>query len=427
MPLRASQVGPAAPCPEDQRNPAARPFAVTRRAALLGLAGAVTLGRASLALAAAPTQRRFVVVLLRGALDGMSAVVPYGDPALAALRGPLLPPQPGAAADPKTGDALLDLGGFYGLHPSLAGLYGLYRANQLLPIHAVAGNWRMRSHFEAQDCMESGADHRMDSGWLNRAAGQLQLGDPAEGKGPMGAAAAFSPGLPLLLRGATRVGTWLPDMAVHPDVALYRAIADISHSDPLLGPAITEGLRERGFSDVAMAGAPRLRGFGFTTLATAAGKLLAAPGGPRLAALEVGGWDTHVRQTPALAYPLRTLDAGLIALKDGLGDAWRDTAVLVITEFGRTARMNGTSGTDHGTGTIAFLLGGSVAGGRVRANWPGVKPANLFENRDLQPTIDLRAVAKGVLAAHLGLSQAALARIFPGSADAAPLAGLCRA
>lgn len=430
MPHRASR-GPApasdSACPEDQRTLGAGRLAITRRAALLGLAGAVTIGRASLALAAAPTQQRFVVVLLRGALDGMSAVVPYGDPALAELRGPLLPPQPGAAPDPKTGDALLDLGGFYGLHPALAGLHGLYRANQLLPLHAVAGNWRMRSHFEAQDCMESGADHRMTSGWLNRAAGQLQVGRPTDGKSPMGAAVAFSPGLPLLLRGATRVGTWLPAMSMHPNVALYRAVADMSHGDSLLGPAITAGLRERGFSDVAMAGAPRLSGFGFTTLASAAGKLLAAQGGPRLAALEVGGWDTHARQTQYLARPLRTLDAGLMALKDGLGDAWRDTAVLVITEFGRTARMNGTAGTDHGTGTIAFLLGGSVAGGRVRAHWPGVKPANLFENRDLAPTTDLRAVAKGVLASHLGLGPAALAKVFPGSADATPLTGLIRA
>jgi uncharacterized protein (DUF1501 family) len=414
---------PHSACPEDRRTLAARPSGVTRRAALLGLAGAVTLGGTSLAVAAAPTQRRFVVVLLRGALDGMSAVVPYGDAALATLRGPLLPPQPGGAPDPKTGDALLDLGGFYGLHPSLAGLHGLYRANQVLPLHAVAGNWRMRSHFEAQDCMESGADHRMNSGWLNRAAGQLQA---APGASVMGEAVAFSPGLPLLLRGATRVGTWLPDLALHPDLALYRSIADMSHEDSLLGPAITEGLRERGFSDTALAGAPQPRGFGFTTLATAAGKLLATPGGPRLAALEVAGWDTHAGQAKRLAYPLRTLDAGLMALKDGLGDAWNDTAVLVITEFGRTARMNGTQGTDHGTGTIAFLLGGRIAGGRVRANWPGLKPANLFENRDLAPTTDLRAVAKGVLSAHLGLAPAALAKIFPDSTSATPLTGLLR-
>jgi uncharacterized protein (DUF1501 family) len=417
MPGRA-----AAPCPEDLRNRPLGPT-LTRRATLLGLAGAITLGRASLALADAPTERRFVVVLLRGALDGLSAVVPYGDPGLATLRAALLPPQPGGARDPKTGDALLDLGGFYGLHPSLAGLHGLYRAGQLLPVHAVAGNWRMRSHFEAQDCMESGADHRMDSGWLNRVAGRL----PPSGPSPMGEAVAFSPGLPLLLRGAARVGTWLPEMALHPDPALYRAIADMSHGDRLLGPAIAEGLRERGFTDIAMADGPKPRGFGFATLASAAGRLLATRDGPRLAALELTGWDTHVRQSPSLAGPLATLDHGLMALKAELGDAWADTAVLVMTEFGRTARVNGTGGTDHGTGTIAFLLGGRVAGGRVRANWPGLKPASLFENRDLAPTTDLRALAKGVLASHLGLDTAALGKVFPNSAAAPALTGLIKA
>ena len=409
------------PCPQDSAALPHRSLRITRRAALLGLVGAVTLGRASLALAAAPTERRLVVVLLRGALDGMSAVVPYGDPHLAGLRGALLPPQPGGA----TG-ALLDLGGFYGLHPALAGLHGLYRQNQLLMVHAVAGNWRMRSHFEAQDCMESGADHRLDSGWLNRAAGLLQAGGgrPAPA---MGAAVAFSPGLPLLLRGPTRVGSWLPDMAMHPDASLYRSIADMSHADPLLGPAITEGLRERGFSDAALAGGPPPRGFGFTTLANAAGRLLAAADGPRLAALEVGGWDTHAAQANRLAYPMRELDEGLMALKAGLGDAWAQTAMLVMTEFGRTVRINGTNGTDHGTGTVAFLLGGAVAGGRVRADRPGLAPNRLFENRDLAPPTDLRALAKGVLAAHRGMGAAALARVFPDSAAATPLPHLLHA
>lgn len=395
---------------------------LTRRAALLGLAGAMSLGPASLALAAAPTERRFVVVLLRGALDGLSAVVPYGDRGLAALRASLVPPEPGRAQDPKTGDALLDLGGFYGLHPALAGLHGLYRDGQLLAVHAVAGNWRIRSHFAAQDCMESGADHRLDSGWLNRAAGRLR-----GAASPMGRAVAFSPGLPLLLRGATRVGSWLPELAQKPAPSLYRAVAEMNHADPLLGPAIAEALSERGFSDAAMAGAPRLRGFGFATLASAAGRLLATADGPRLAALELTGWDTHVRQMRRLGTPLGVLDHGLIALRDTLGAAWAETAVFVITEFGRTARVNGTAGTDHGTGTVAFLLGGRVAGGRVRADWPGLAPNKLFENRDLAPTTDLRALAKGVLAAHLGLDRAALAAVFPDSADAAPLSGLFRA
>ena len=396
----------------------------SRRAALLGLTSAVTLtalgSRASLAVAPAATERRFVVVILRGALDGMAAVVPYGDPGLAALRAEIVPPQPGG------GDgALLDLGGFYGLHPALAGLHDMYRAGEFLPVHAVAGHYRSRSHFEAQDYMESGADQRMTSGWLNRAVAAL----PKKGVGPAGDALAIGVSVPLLLRGPALVGSWAPQSFATPDPDLYVRIAALNHADPWTGPALAEGLRERGFSAEALDGTastPAQRG-AFPALAAAAGRLLRAPDGPRIAALEIGGWDTHVGQAPRLAAALTQLDQGLAALRASLGDAWRQTAVLAMTEFGRTARVNGNRGTDHGTGTVAFVLGGAVAGGRVRADWPGLSPDRLFENRDLQPTADLRAVAKGLLAQHLGLSGAALAGVFPGSEQAMASRGLLRA
>jgi len=166
--------------------------------------------------------------------------------------------------------------------------------------------------------------------------------------------------------------------------------------------------------------------YAFPALAAMAGKLLAAPDGPRVAALELGGWDTHAAQMQRLAGPLGQLDAGLAALKANLGDAWQQTAVLVMTEFGRTARMNGTKGTDHGTGTVAFVAGGRVTGGRVLANWPGLGPDQLLEQRDLQPTMDLRSLAKGLLLSHLGLSPAALGSVFPDSEGAAPTTGLLR-
>jgi uncharacterized protein (DUF1501 family) len=388
---------------------------LTRRAALLGLTGAVTLGRASLALAAAATDRRFVVVILRGALDGMSAVVPYGDRDLAGLRGKLLPPQPGQDG------GLLDLGGFYGLHPALTHLHEIYGDNEFLPVHAVAGSYRSRSHFEAQDYMESGADHRLTSGWLNRVAALIPS--------PGGSEPALSVGtsLPLLLRGPAKVGSWLPQSFQEPQPDLYTRIAALHGHDPVTGPAIAEGLKERGFTTAVLSGmeAPPNK-FAFSALAGTAGKLLAADNGPRLAALEIGGWDTHTAQTNRLTYPLRQLDDGLAALKAGLGDAWRKTAVLVMTEFGRTVRENGTGGTDHGTGTVAFVVGGAVAGGRVQANWPGLGADRLFENRDLQPTADLRAVAKGLLAQHLGLDAAGLIKVFPESDAAAPMRGLVR-
>ena len=395
---------------------------LTRRGALLGLGAAASLGRSSLAFADAGGERRFVVIILRGALDGMSAVVPYGDPALADLRAKLVPPAPGQPG------GMGDLGGFYGLHPALVRTLAMYRAGEFLPVHAVAGPWRVRSHFEAQDDLESGADHRLDSGWLNRVAAVLPVSGPAPAAG---AAMAIGVDMPLLLRGTARVGGWAPAGfgPVAPD--LYDRAAALAGRDPVIGPALREGLRELGFTDAALGAqghpARGKRDHGFAALAGAAGTLLARPDGPRLAALEIEGWDTHVGQVPRLRFMLSTLDAGLAALKASLGAEWRRTVVLAMTEFGRTARINGTGGTDHGTATVAFLAGGAVAGGRVVADWPGLGGGRLFQNRDLAPTTDLRAVAKGVLAGHLGLGPAALATVFPGSLSVTPMGGLVRA
>jgi uncharacterized protein (DUF1501 family) len=389
---------------------------ISRRTALLGIATSFSIGRTTLALASAPTDRRMVVVILRGALDGMAAVVPYGDPGLVGLRGEIVPPAPGQP------DGLLDLGGFYGLHPALAGMHDMYQANQVLVVHAVAGSYRVRSHFEAQDYLESGADHRMTSGWLNRAVAALP---PTGTQRPEGDALAVGVSVPLLLRGPARVSNWAPHGFSQPAPDLYATIAALNQDDAILGPAIQEGLLARGFSTSVMAGEDEPKDKNaFATLARSAGEMLAAPGGPRIAALEIGGWDTHTGQANRLTRPLKQLDAGLVALKTALGPAWAQTAVLVMTEFGRTARVNGTKGTDHGTGTVAFVVGGVVAGGRVRATWPGLGPDQLFENRDLAPTTDLRAVAKGMLAAHLGLDGGALGRVFPGSDGVGPMAGL---
>ncbi len=389
---------------------------LSRRSALLGIGAAITFGRASLAMAAAPTDRRFVVVILRGALDGLAAVAPYGEATFADLRGQLAPKPPGEDG------GLLDLGGFFGLHPALTGLHQMYAAGQFLPVHAVAGPVRTRSHFEAQDIMESGAEQRLTSGWLNRAV---------QGMPPMPASAApLSVGLalPLLLRGAAPVGSYAPHSFMQPPPDLYARLMALHEHDPVTGPALREGLQERGFTGTQLGAEQAGPGrFAFATLAGAAGRLLAAPDGPRIAAMEIGGWDTHQAQAPRLQFPLKQLDAGLVALRDGMGDdAWGRTAVLVMTEFGRTVRANGTGGTDHGTGTVAFVVGGAVAGGRVLADWPGLAAGRLLEDRDLQPSMDLRALAKGLLASHLGLDGAALARAFPGSEAAQPIGGLIR-
>ena len=390
---------------------------LTRRHTLLGLASAFTLGRAALALADAAIEQRFVVIILRGALDGLAAVVPYGDAALAGLRGPMLQPAPGEDG------GMLDLGGFYGLHPALSGLHTLYRSGEALAVHSVAGPYRLRSHFEAQDCLECGADHRMTSGWLNRAVAALPR-SPARGEAPR-EAMAVGVSLPLLLRGPAAVASWAPHGAAPLDADLYARIAALNDGDPVLGPAIAEGLRERGFGDgVVSGGETGPNRYAFPALAKAAGEMLRAPDGPRIAALEIGGWDTHAGQVPRLAGVLRQFDAGIAALRAALGDEWRRTVVLAMTEFGRTVRPNGTGGTDHGTGTVAFVLGGAAAGGRVIADWPGLGPGSLLEDRDLQPTADLRAITKGLLADHLGLTNPALAATFPDSDAAQPMRGL---
>ena len=373
----------------------------TRRSVLLGLTATASLGGASLALATTPGDKRFVVVIQRGAMDGMAAVVPHGDPRYAALRG--RPP-----------DGLLDLGGFYGLHPALVGLHTMYKERAFLPVHAVAGPYRVRSHFEAQDYLESGADRRMTSGWLNRAVAAM---------GTDGLAVGVS--LPLLLRGSAPVGNWAPQGMAEPPPDLYAAIAALNQTDRIIGPAIAAGFKERGFSQRTLMGQVQEKGRNaFPALAAAAGAMLRAPDGPRIAAMEIGGWDTHSAQAARLTGPLKQLDAGLVALKTALAADWKQTIVLVMTEFGRTARLNGTGGTDHGTGGVAFVLGGSVAGGRVQADWPGLGADKLFEDRDLAPTTDLRAIAKGILRDHLGLSATALAQVFPGSGAAPPLGGL---
>jgi uncharacterized protein (DUF1501 family) len=419
---------------------------LTRRATLLGL-GAASLGNLRFALADAPGQKRFVVVLQRGAMDGMSALVPYGDANLASLRPGLIPPAPGQPG------GMFDLGGFYGLSPNFPNLAAMYQAGELLPFHAVAGPYRTRSHFEAQDLLQLGAagdESSITSGWLNRALAELP-----QDNGPLGLNVGI--GTPLLLQGPVRIASYAPEHFAAPSPDLMARIAALNAHDPLLSQAIAEGVQAANFDKSVMAAdamraapapqpaimlaagnimsddrarvpgdVPKTPG-GFPALATQVGQLLAADGGPRIAVFQLEGWDTHGNQVNGLKKPMTQLDAGMLSLKTALGPAWAETCVLVVTEFGRTARMNGTKGTDHGTAAAAFALGGAVKGGRVVANWPGLSESQLFQNRDLAPTLDIRAVAKGALAHHLGLSHAALARVFPGSHAASPLGGIIRA
>jgi len=394
----------------------------TRRRVLGCMAGGLAvlpLGGVRVALAAMAGERRLVVVILRGALDGLAAAPPYADPDYRSVRGAL-----------ALHDEILDLDGKFGLHPSLAALHEMYRAHELAVVHAVATPYRSRSHFDGQDLLENGTGEprAAQDGWLNRAIGLMGRGDRRIGL-------AVGETVPLLLRGATPVSSWAPQNLPGVDEDFLTRLAALYRHDPLLGPAIREGVAAQRMNDSVLGegakaapGGPRVM---LKAAANAVGKLLADPRGPRVAVLEVGGWDTHANQgvkDGRLAGNLAMLDDGLAGLKTALDASWRDTAVLVVTEFGRTAAPNGTNGTDHGTGGIAFVAGGAVAGGRVVTRWPGLARSRLFEGRDLAPTTDLRAIAKALLVGHLGIDTASVDRVvFPNSGNVAALTGLARA
>jgi len=411
--------------------------ALPRRGFLLGLS-AVALAGGRVALAAGPGDDRFVVLLLRGAMDGLAVVAPYGDPDHAGLRTGIALPEPGREG------GLFDLGGFYGLHPALPAVASMFAANEAMFVHAVAGPHRTRSHFEGQDALESGAPNRLNDGWLNRA---IAASWPADARLPGAQAQTASrtapgmrhglsigPQVPLLLRGPAQVSAFEPRGGQGAELDTIELLAGLYAADPLLGPAFREGRAGRGFADDVLAqghgpeaNRPQARNAVGDT-AFALGQLLADPNGPRVAAFELGGWDTHAFQAQRLAGALRNLDLALERLRAGLGAAWSRTVVVAMTEFGRTARVNGTQGTDHGTAGVAMVLGGSVQGGRVFADWPGLSDAQLFQGRDLAPTTDLRAVLKPLLARQLGLQPAALDQaVFPGSGGAQAIRGLLRA
>lgn len=391
------------------------------RRAILGTAGAVFAWTHMTRIASAAGQRdpRLVVVVLRGALDGLSAVAPVGDPAYAGLRGDIALGRDGP-------NPALPLGSFFALHPALPNLARLYGAGEATILHAVATGYRERSHFDGQDVLESGqpGPGLTASGWLNRLLGALPRGDRIVRAGALGIVATA----PLIVRGPAPVTGWAPPALPRAGGELASRVLDLyAKRDPALFAALSHGLDTEAVAAGGM-GRPSPGRDGMRQVAEGAARLLAAPDGPRIAALAFDGWDTHANEggaTGQLAGRLAGLDAALDAFRTGLGPAWRDTAILVVTEFGRTARINGTTGTDHGTATTAFLVGGAVRGGQVLADWPGLGPGSLHENRDLKPTTDLRAVAKGIAADLFGVSPLVLGRdVFPETAGLAPVRGL---
>jgi uncharacterized protein (DUF1501 family) len=377
--------------------------------------------------AAGSRDPRLVVIVLRGALDGLSAVAPIGDPIYASLHGQI-------ALSPTGEHAALPLDGFFALNPAMPVFARLYKEGHAAVVHATATAYRERSHFDGQDVLESGhaGPGFVQSGWLNRAIEALPRGDHIAVKDGL----AVGPSTPLIMRGAAPVLGWAPQMLPAASDDLAARVMDLyAHRDPVLKVALAKGLetekiatREGMSGDVARPRGGMDSPAGMRLAAEGAVKLIAADDGPRVAALAFDGWDTHANEGGAvgrLAQLLGGLDGALETFEKGLGARWKDTAIVVITEFGRTARINGTTGTDHGTGTVAFLVGGAIKGGRVIADWPGLKDEQLHERRDLKPTTDLRSVLKGVLSEQLGLPAAVLGdKVFPGSGGAKPLQGL---
>ena len=370
-----------------------------------GLMGAGIAALPGITLAAAATDRRFVFVIQRGAADGLSTIMPTGDPAFAPARGQLAVP----------GGTKLDA--MFTLHPAMAETAKLYAGKEALFLHAVASRYRDRSHFDGQNVLETGGTqpYQLKDGWLNRFLALLPKSE-AE-------AIAVSTTIPAALRGRVEVTSYAPSaLPEAPDDLLVR-VSSMYASDPQLHSLWGQAMATRAMTgDLSDA-----TGRNAAATGALAARLLSGPSA-RIAMVETGGWDTHAQQQGRMAAQLRGLDAMLLALKTGLGPRWANTLVLVATEFGRTVAVNGTGGTDHGTGAAAMLLGGRVAGGRVLADWPGLSTANLFEGRDLKPTLSLDTLIAAALAQHYGLDPARVrTALFPDEGDARFTGTLVRA
>jgi uncharacterized protein (DUF1501 family) len=374
-----------------------------------------------------------------------------GDPDYQSLRGEIA-----IAGFDRPGGAL-KLDSTFGLHPRLTTIHSLAIRGQARIAPAVATPDRARSHFEAQDVLESGSSvvYGASSGWLNRAMESLS---PRRIE-----AISVGARAPLILSGKIQAASWSPGGFKDRDSRLPGILADLYAHDPLLGPALASGLQTevmakaatasemamatpqpptqgpaaemssmqpqggdltaRAYAQAGRAGAQAGR-----TLGTTLAGFMIQPDGPQVAAISIDGFDTHANQGNAegqLANRLAYLDAVVDGLSSGLGPEWRNTVVVAATEFGRTARINGTKGTDHGTASTALVLGGGLKSGGIIGDWPTLQQARLFENRDTAPSLDMRSLFKGVLSEQLGVGRHALdTLVFPDSAGVAPTTGI---
>jgi uncharacterized protein (DUF1501 family) len=397
---------------------------ISRRKVLQGagcLAAAAAFSGIRVAFAAAPVEERFIFVILRGAMDGLSAIPPYGDRNYASARNGMALP---ASAYTKVDN-------FFGVHKNLAAFTAMFKQGEALAVHAVATPYRERSHFDAQNVLESGGTgpHIVNTGWINRA-----LGLYGAEKNRLGLAVGQT--IPLALQGDVPVGTWAPSAEGLPDQTMLLALDKLYQHDMLFHTALAQAIDVHNIADEAVGSGGKMMGGGglrnagaMMKTVEAVGKILSDRKGPRLCTIEMGGWDTHAQQgveKGILANNFAALDAGFGAMKTALGPHWKKTVVLVATEFGRTVAQNGTAGTDHGTASCALLLGGAVKGGKVLGKWPGLDKTQLYENRDLQPTTDLRQIAAAVLTQHLRLPAGEVSSHVFAGANLPVLEGLIR-
>ena len=368
------------------------------------LGGVATFALPSITFAQVKQNGRFVFVLLRGGFDGLAAVVPYGDSSYQGLRN-------GFAYEESELFALNDL---FGLSPGLTPMRELWQANELVVLHAMAIPYRTRSHFDGQAILETGIDRPVGSsdGWLNRLL-QVMAGKRS--------GIAIAAGMPRSLTGSFEVQSWSPTQLGAVDDAYLQRLGALYRTDKALYGRFEAAVQQQDVvGEEPMARGNARRG-GITPLMQAAAKILRQDDGPNIAAVEFSGWDTHANQGlagGALDRLLGQLAEGLLAFRTDMGPAWSNTTVVVMTEFGRTARPNGTRGTDHGTAGAGFLIGPAVAKSTAFSDWPGLADASLFERRDLKPTLDVRSVLKAAIGGTFDLSRPQLDRVFPNSPDA---------
>ena len=370
--------------------------------------GAMASAFPNFAFANADTDTRFLFVIQRGAADGLDSVIPYADPAYARARGAL------AISESEA----IKLNGTFALHPSLVNIGELYKSGQAAMVHAIASPYRERSHFDGQNIMESGGlrAYEIDSGWLNRFLTLLAIGRNSR-KDPI----ALSATIPMALRGTNPVTSYAPSNIPASDNDYMSRIGQLYETDAQLYALWMQATATREMA----AGENNRQNAG--SMGRLAASFLVRDDGPRIAMVESNGWDTHQGQKNRLENGLRGLDAEIATFKAGMGDKWAKTIVLIATEFGRTIATNGTIGTDHGTGSVAYVLGGKVNGGRVIADWPGLANAQLYEGRDLKPTADLYGLIAGVLGEGFGIEPQLVARtLFPALPNTRALGGLVR-